>query len=556
MPALKESSFQPGDHVIAYLRDSGHEKQEASIAQQEAAILEYCNLHNLVLERAYKDEARKGSSDIGRDALDEMMNALRHLPSLAGVIVWSNSRFARNTIHAQFYRAEIRKLGYTFHSLTDHISDGPESVIFEALIDYKNQQYLTDMSIDVKRGLRQLVEQYGCVPGTAPTGFNREQVIIGIHRDGKQRIAHRWVINPDLAPRIRQAFEMRANGASLAAINQATHLFSSVNSFRTFFCNRIYTGELHFGDDLIVEHYCDPIVETALFNQVQQIQNNYTRHKNLSNASPLHPRRVNSAYLLSGLVHCARCGSPLFGRSHPQKNGSKTISYYCTRAYNKRDCTKQRIPGQKLHEAVLAALKEKYQDPAYLAAVGNELRAKNALKLSEHTTKRREYTRDLAETRRQITNLSNAIAAAGHSPALLKSLNSFEIQEADLVNKITALDATGLGTIPPIDTTALARQLYFLNTILPIADIQTQRRILAGMIKSVSVDREGRRIFGILTVYYPPGNKITPSSRTAGGGNKTVRTSPAPSGPPRYTHSFDFEIKLNGLSGRYKNSHS
>lgn len=553
---ISETPFSPGDEVIAYLRDSGHENQETSIGQQEAAILEYCNQHRLILARCYKDEARKGSSDIGREALDEMMNALRHLPALAGVIVWSNSRFARNTTHAQFYRAEIRKLGYTFHSLTDHISDGPESVIFEALIDYKNQQFLTDLSIDVKRGLRQLVELHGCVPGTPPTGFLREEVIIGRHRDGKLRSAHRWIINQDLAPRIRQAFEMRANGASLAQINTATQLFSSINSFRTFFCNRIYLGELHFGDDLIIPHYCDPIVDGALFEAVQTTQNNYTRHKNLSSDSITHPRRVNSAYLLSGLVFCARCGSPLFGRSHPQKNGTKTISYYCTRAYNKRDCTKQRIPGEKLHAAVLKALRDKYQAPEYLTAVGNALRAKTATQLAEHAQTRKKETKDLAETRRQITNISNAIAAAGHSAALLKSLKLYEDQEADLLNRIAKLDAAALTEIPPYNPGTGSRLVDIIDHLIPLADIQSQRRILASMIKSIHTDREGRKIFGVIEIYYPPPNDLAPgTAQAARGENKTVRMSRAPSGPPRYTHSFDFEIKLNGLSGHYKSSH-
>lgn len=392
--------------------------------------------------------------------------------------------------------------------------------------------------------------------GTPPTGFLREEVIIGRHRDGKLRSAHRWIINQDLAPRIRQAFEMRANSASLAQINTATQLFSSINSFRTFFCNRIYLGELHFGDDLIIPHYCDPIVDGSLFNAVQTTQNNYTRHKNLSSDSITHPRRVNSAYLLSGLVFCARCGSPLFGRSHPQKNGTKTISYYCTRAYNKRDCTKQRIPGEKLHAAVLKALRDKYQAPEYLTAVGNALRAKTAIQLAAHAQTRKKETKDLAETRRQITNISNAIAAAGHSAALLKSLKLYEDQEADLLNRIAKLDAAALTEIPPYNPGTGSRLVDIIDRLIPLADIQSQRRILASMIKSIHADREGRKIFGVIEIYYPPPNDLAPgTAQAARGESKTVRMSRAPSGPPRYTHSFDFEIWLNGLSGRYKSSH-
>jgi DNA invertase Pin-like site-specific DNA recombinase len=101
-----EIPFSSGDQVIAYLRDSGHEKQELSIGQQEQSIREFCIQHGLVLQRTYIDAERQGSNDAKRDALAEMMYDLRHEMNVAGVIVWSNSRFARNSLHAQFYRAE------------------------------------------------------------------------------------------------------------------------------------------------------------------------------------------------------------------------------------------------------------------------------------------------------------------------------------------------------------------------------------------------------------------------------------------------------------------
>lgn len=557
---MPDHPFSSGDHVVAYIRDSGHENQELSIERQEGSIREFCIQHGLVLERSYKDEARPGSSDVKREKLAEMMHDLRHGLDVAGVIVWSNSRFARNSVHAQFYRAEIRKLGYIFHSLTGKTVDGPEAVIFEALDDYTNERYLTNLSIDVKDGLRKLVRDYKCVPGTPPTGFLREQVIIGLRRDGKQRIAHKWVPDPLYVERIREAFAMRSVGMSLGDINDRTHLFASLNSYRTFFCNKIYLGILTFGDDLVVENYCDPIVDQALWDKVQEIQNNFTRHRNLVGGSPLHPRRINSNYLLSGLAHCARCGSPLFGRSHPQKNGTKTLSYYCTQAYNQRSCTKQRIPGALVENAVLTALKEKWlSHPAYLEAAKLDLEAQNEDRLEAYTAQRKQYTSELGEIRRQITNLSNAIAESGHSRALLARLADLELQENSLLNKIAGLEALKVSEIPPVDYDRIPQLLKLLDTVFPTADIQRQRQILRTLVKRVDVDRDGRRIFGVLTVYYPPGDDETipeamPPTGNQSSGGQNVRLYRDPSGPPRYTHSFDFEIKINGLSGRYKNS--
>ena len=533
-----DNPFSPGDRVIAYLRDSGHEKQELSVDQQEKEIRSYCLENDLVFQRPYIDEARKGSSDEKREQLSEMMNDLRHGLKVAGVIVWSNSRFARNSLHAQFYRAEIRKLGYVFHSLTGKTIDGPEAIIFEALDDYKNERFLADLSLDVKRGLKNLVLTYGCVPGSPPTGFLREKIIIGEHRDGKQRSAHKWVPDPLFAPRVRQAFEMRVARASLSEINEKTRLFNSVNSYRTFFCNKIYLGTLVFGDDLVVEKYCEPMVDQATWDAVQRVQNDYTRHRNVNSDSPQHPRRINSNYLLSGLVHCGRCGSPLFGRSHPQKNGSKSISYFCTRAYNKRDCTKQRIPGLALESAILRALKESYLRPEYIEAVEVGLRAKNAARFDEYKQLRSQASAELGEVRRQISNLSNAIAESGHSRALLTRLSDLELQENELLNRQAALETETPREIPEADPKQIVRLVELLDTAFPKAEIQQQRQILRMLVKSITSDRDGRRLFGSITVYYPPGDALPseanpPTGQVAGGGMNNVRISRDPSGPVR-----------------------
>lgn len=61
--------LMPGSTILAYLRDSGHETQELSIAQQQRALEEWANLHSLVITRFFVDEARRGSSVAGREQL-------------------------------------------------------------------------------------------------------------------------------------------------------------------------------------------------------------------------------------------------------------------------------------------------------------------------------------------------------------------------------------------------------------------------------------------------------------------------------------------------------
>ena len=186
-----------------------------------------------------------------------MMHHFRDGAPEAGLVIWSYSRFARDFDDAQFYRADIRRRGYLFHSLNDEVPDGPMGRLFEAVIDWKNEQFLEDLSRDVKRGLSDLVRTHGALPGTPPRGFKREPVQIGARRDGRPHIVHRWVPDPELVPMVQQAFALRAAGASLNEIHQTTALYNSLNSYTTFFSNRLYIGILEFGD-LTIENYCEP----------------------------------------------------------------------------------------------------------------------------------------------------------------------------------------------------------------------------------------------------------------------------------------------------------
>src|SRR5512139_2121793 len=227
---MKASPFPPGSLVAAYFRDSGGEDQDQSISQQENYFRSWCAQNGLAVGAVFRDAARQGSSVAGRQAFGDMMRRFRSNAPETGLVIWSYSRFARDFDDAQFYRADIRRRGYLFYSLNDDIPEGAMGRLFEAVIDWKNEQFLEDLSRDVRRGLADLVRSHGAVPGTPPRGFKREPVQIGARRDGRPHIAHRWVPDPDQADLVRQAFALRAAGLPLSQINRQTHLYGSLNS--------------------------------------------------------------------------------------------------------------------------------------------------------------------------------------------------------------------------------------------------------------------------------------------------------------------------------------
>ncbi len=104
----------PGSRVAGYFRDSGGDEQERSVDQQRRVAEEYCQQHHLVLVKLFADEARPGSTIVGRDAFDNLIHYCRQLAPSAkrrapdapdGILLWDLKRFARDRQDNAFFKA-------------------------------------------------------------------------------------------------------------------------------------------------------------------------------------------------------------------------------------------------------------------------------------------------------------------------------------------------------------------------------------------------------------------------------------------------------------------
>src|SRR3990170_1409280 len=220
-------------------------------------------------------------------------------------------------------------------------------------MDWMNQKVLETVSIEARRGLHYIVAAYGAVPGTPPLGFIRQPIQLPPRRDGRPHTLHRWVPDPDLIPRIRLAFDLRRRGLTYTAIHDQVHLYPSKNSYTTFFTNRLYIGELVFGDQ-VYENYCESIVDRATWLACQKTRPNSQFLIPDSSDGP--SRRLEGHFFLSALLHCAKCGSPMHGhvvQTRQDRNVTRWTYYTCSRRRRRRDCTAQHIPQATIEAAVL-----------------------------------------------------------------------------------------------------------------------------------------------------------------------------------------------------------
>ena len=488
--------FKPGDRVWAYCRDSGGEEQQDSVASQRRAIEDYARRHNVLVVQVFTDEARPGSTTVGRDGLEDLLYLARRDPRpVDGIIFWSFSRLAREQLAAQFIKSDLRLRGYVLHSMTDDVPFGEFAPVVEALIDWKNERYLKDLSRDVKRGLHDLTQNGYAPGGFPPRGYTVERVSIGAKRNGEPHVVSRWIPDPELAPRVRQAFQMRANGASYQQILDATHVFPVRGSYVTMFRNKSYLGIQKCGE-LEIEGAFEPLVDRETWDAVQATLRPKVKKGDTWAENKQHPRRVESPYLLSGLAKCSECGAAMIGQVDRTGRHTNPFRYYiCGRKVREgwAACGSGKVRADWPEAALLQVVNEQVLTPGFVMTLVSEVNA--ALIQDEPTLYGRieEAQRRLAEVDKSIAallDLAEQFGAASAAARLLDRETEQRRLQAELEHLRRQQETRRLTVSPD----RMREILGNMKETLASGDIQAKRALLAKLVVSLEIGKDRGKV--------------------------------------------------------------
>jgi len=328
---------------------------------------------------------------------------------------------------------------------------------------------------------------------------------------------------------------MRAQGSSLAQIHVETKLYSSINTYVTFFNNPIYIGTLHFGE-FIVENYCAPTIPRGIWDRVQTIIQANAQRKHV-HSGVNHPRRMSSVYIFSGILKCARCGGMMNGMNSPQPHGRDYRRYNCATAKNKKTCTAKPVPAEFVEKLILDKIHQFFDDPQNLMDMLTAFKEDNEDRQSHVDEERASLSAQLVTVRRKLSNLTNAIAEKSGSQALLKKLTALEEEETALLGNLAQLKAQSTAPIV-VPTVEQARQkAHRIQEELKSKDPQFVRQKLLGITSEIFIDRTGKHLIGRVVFYHSPTIKKKPPP-------ENVFTYRAPVGAHIYRQSIPFEATI------------
>ena len=321
--ALKRKKGETIPAVI-YARYSGHSQREESIEGQLKDCHAFAEREGFFVVGEYIDRAMTAKTD-DRPDFQRMINDATK-GQFKVIIVWKLDRFARNRYDSAIYKAKLKKNGVIVVSAMENISDKPEGIILEGVLESMAEYYSANLSQNIRRGLRDSRMKGQYTGSRPPIGYKIEN--------------KRLIIDDDKAPYVRFVFEKYASGVTKKVIfdeldakgfknqygKKLTH-----SSFQRTLRNKIYIGVFEYDGEELLDA-CPPLIDEKTFYLVQE--------KLSAKAKAPGTTKAIQEYLLQGKGFCGMCGARLKGESGTGKLGGKFYYYCCTNRKVNKACKK------------------------------------------------------------------------------------------------------------------------------------------------------------------------------------------------------------------------
>jgi len=465
----------------AYARYSSDLQRESSLEDQIRKCREFASAKNwTVLEEfVLTDAAVSGAAVAPRKALNALIAAAASKPRpFDRILVDDTSRLARNVADAlkMVERLTYYGVGVTF------VSQGIDSLEKTArqlvtLHGMMDEQLLVGLAEKVHRGQEGRVLK-GLNPGGKCYGYINVP-IEDPSRQGKYgRPAVAGVmlkIHPEQSRIVLRIFDMAARGCGLAQISKTLNAEGVLapqppktrsmrawcpSAIRVILRNERYRGVQVWNR---TEKTRNPetgrkvsrprpkeswkrvevpdwrIVPEELWIAVQNRNQDMSRRFGASRLGGMNRTESARSYLFSGLLRCGECGSRMV-----------IISGQGKRGYAKYGCPSHRYRGvcgnavtirrERLEQQLLAALEQRISNSPFIEYTLQRFQHELEKHLKE-IDQRATDSADLRHIREQLQakaqRLADAVAEAGHSPALLAKLATIEAQIANVERQMT-----------------------------------------------------------------------------------------------------------------------
>ncbi|VYT65115.1 Uncharacterised protein [uncultured Clostridium sp.] len=406
-------------NAVIYARYSSDNQREESIEGQLRECREYAERNGMNVAAAYIDRALSAKTD-DRPQFQQMIRD-SNTHKFEVVLVWKLDRFSRNRYDSANYKRKLAQNHVRVVSATEPISNTPEGIMLESLLEGMAEYYSAELSEKVSRGHKE---------NALKAKFNGGPVPLGYQIDAEQH----YQIEASSAALVQEAFRRYADGESVRAIIASFNMrgvrtaqgrLFTKNSFQTLLKNRRYLGEYRYKDTVIPDAI-PAIITPEIFDRVQ-------KRCEQNKKAPAHAR-TDVNYMLTTKLFCGKCGAMMAGESGKSHTGTWHYYYKCgNRKRNGRTvCDLKSVRKEPLERFVVKAAIEKALNEDTIELLTQKLLAYQ----SRENTRLPVLQATLKDVNKRIENIVSAIEQGIITPATRQRLDELEEQRKALETNI------------------------------------------------------------------------------------------------------------------------
>lgn len=394
-------------NAVIYARYSTDSQREESIEGQTRECREFAERQGLVVIDTYIDRALSAKTDNRPDFQRMIKDSARRLFDV--IIVWKLDRFARNRYDSAYYKMTLKKNGVRVLSAKENISDRPEGILLESMLEGYAEFYSAELSEKILRGLTE---------NALKCKYNGGALALGYTTDGEQH----YIIDPATAPVVQEIFNLYADGTTVVEIcnslnsrgvkTQYGNEFNK-NSLHRMLQNRRYLGEYIYRDT-VTPGGIPAVISPEIFERVQE--------RLVKNKKAPAKAKAEIEYLLTTKLYCGKCGAFMVGESGTSRTGKVHHYYKCANAKRGKTCDKKTVHKDWIETLVVDfTLKTVLTDEIINKMADNVME----LQLSENTmlpTLRKQ----LKDTKRNIDNMLDVLQQGIVTPSTKQRLSELE----------------------------------------------------------------------------------------------------------------------------------
>ena len=409
-----------------YLRVSTARQAEhdVSIPDQKRQGEAYCESRGLQLVETFIEPGASATND-RRPEFQRMIEAGTSKPApFDVVVVHSFSRFFRDHFELEFYVRKLAKNGVKLVSITQEMGDDPMHVMMRQIMALFDEYQSKENAKHVMRALKENARQGFWNGSLPPIGY---RTVAAEQRGAKTK--KKLEIDPLHADTVRLIYRLALEGDGTTGQMGVKNIVSYLNSRRIFtrdggrwgigqvhriLTRRTYMGEHEFNKrsktkelkpvSEIVTVPVPPIIDKETFDAVQKLLK-------ARNPKVMPARVISGPTMLTGLIHCAKCGGAMTIRTG---KGGRYRYYACSMKARQGPtaCEGMAVPMEKLDDLVVNHLEKQLLQPERLETV----LAAALDRREEHAERRREHIAELnkraAESELRLKRLYDAIEAS------------------------------------------------------------------------------------------------------------------------------------------------